>query len=275
MKVSIAKNLGFCFGVKRAVDMAMKSNGSAVCTLGPIVHNPQIVEKLESIGVKPIDNLKDVTDGSVVIRAHGIPPETENEIKKKGINIIDATCPYVKRAHSIVKDFSAKGYTIVLLGDKNHPEVIGIMGHAKKEAFVVKNLEECMSLDLKNKKVCFLSQTTHKPEEMEEITDHIKKEASEIEVCDTICNATKENQESAVEIAKKNEVVVVVGGKNSNNTQKLADVCRPFCKVFHVESADDINEDNFFGIESVAVTAGASTPDWVIKDVAKKLKSIP
>jgi 4-hydroxy-3-methylbut-2-enyl diphosphate reductase len=279
MEVIIADRAGFCWGVKRALKIAEKtaeeSQGTTVTSLGPIIHNPAIVEKLQQKGLKTERNLEDIHEGTVIIRAHGVPPDTLEEIQQKGLKVVDATCPIVKKSQRFAKRLTDEGYQVIIVGDKNHPEIIGILGHSNGSAIVLDDPEEASKVPLRDK-VGLIAQTTHTVEEYERIQEVIRPRVKEMKACDTLCFETTRQQSSSVEVASQVEVMVVVGGRNSANTVRLANMCRETgVDTYHVESAEELQPEWFIGKKKAGVTGGASTPDFLINDVVQWLKDLP
>ncbi|MBC5996698.1 4-hydroxy-3-methylbut-2-enyl diphosphate reductase [Romboutsia ilealis] len=279
MKVKIANNAGFCFGVKRAMNMAwheLEERENGIYALGPLIHNKQAVSKYEDRGLKTVNELNDIpSNESVIIRSHGVGEDIYIQSKNKGINVIDTTCPFVKKIHSIAKEYSAKGYKIIVIGDKDHPEVIGINGWCNEDAIIIKTLDEIDQLNLDaNEKYCLVSQTTINLDLYNSIVEKLSERLNDIVFKNTICSATKERQFSAKELSKEVDCMIVIGGKHSSNTQKLVNICRGIVPTFAVETKDelDINELKKFNI--IGVTAGASTPDWIITEVINFIESI-
>jgi len=281
MEIIVAKHAGFCFGVRRAVNLAEKaveelSNGP-IYTDGPIIHNPQEVNRLRSKGIIPA-SFEEFGEGStVIIRSHGIPPDRERALRRKGLNIIDATCPYVKAVHEAVTTLVKEGYFVVIVGEKNHPEVIGAYGYLKDaegEGVIVETFEDLE--EVKNKeKVGVVSQTTQHEEFFKKIVGEISLWVKELKVINTICNATSERQEGVYELAPKVDVMIVVGGKNSGNTRRLYNIAKSLNdKSYHIETPDELEKDWFKGAKRVGITAGASTPDWIIESVKAKIEEI-
>lgn len=269
MKVIVAKNAGFCFGVRRAVEAVYEQlgRGSKVYTYGPIIHNPQVVEELASKGVVIVDNLDHVEEGTIVIRSHGVPPQVYSLMKDKGLHVVDATCPYVKRVHNLVSRYYSRGYQIIIVGEKEHPEVMGINGWCDNSAFVVSEPQQVDSLP-HIVKACVVAQTTASYQRWEAILERLRNKVEQLEVFNTICNTTAVRQSEAESIAKMVDVMLVIGGKNSSNTQKLYSICKAHCpKTFAVETAKDIDVSVIGPGDTVGITAGASTPDWIIKEV--------
>lgn len=278
MIVKVAKKAGFCFGVKRAMQMAfdeVKKNED-IYSLGPLIHNKQAIEKFEENGLLTVENIDNIKDNTkIIIRSHGVSKSTYDLAKSKNLEIIDTTCPFVTKIHEIVKNFKDKNYEIIVLGDKNHPEVVGINGWADNECIIIKTLEEAKNLDIDNsKKYCVVSQTTINIDTYEKIKDILTKKVSNITFNNTVCSATKERQDASKELSNEVDVIVVVGGKHSSNTQKLAQICSEKVKTFCIETKEELDKEELKKYKIVGVTAGASTPDWIIDDVISFLENI-
>lgn len=271
MGVKVAEYAGFCFGVKRAYNMVMKliedSDNDKIVTYGPLVHNKQIVEFLSKKGVNVVENIDDVDCVKVVIRAHGVPPVVYDKLKNNNVEIIDATCPKVKYVHNLVNEYSKNGYFVLIVGDKTHPEVIGIKGFAGENSLVISSVDEILNLPKENK-YFLVSQTTFNKEKFLKITEEIKNIFSNIEIIDTICSATKERQEAAYNLSKESDLMIVIGGKTSSNTKKLYEIAKENCKeALWIETAENLNCSFLKTFKNIGVTAGASTPQWIIKEV--------
>ncbi len=274
MEVTVAKSAGFCFGVKRAMDMvyAEADNCEKVYTLGPIIHNEQVVEDLEKRGVYAIDSPADLPEGeeaTVIIRSHGITKEVFEELERKNVRVVDATCPFVKKIHNIVQEKKSEGYEIVVVGSASHPEVQGICGWCGNDCTVLQTPEEAENFRyFGDKKICLVAQTTFNYKKFEDIVDILRKKSYDILVMNTICNATEERQTEAGTIARKSDAMIVIGGKHSSNTQKLYEICRNECRDTHfIQTLDDLDLNLFQSFRSVGITAGASTPNNLIKEV--------
>lgn len=279
MKVKIAKNAGFCFGVKRAMNMAwqeLEEREDGVYALGPLIHNKQAVSKYEENGLKTVDDLNLIPPNeNVIIRSHGVGKEVYIKSKEKDISVIDTTCPFVRKIHNIAKEYSEKGYKIIVIGDKKHPEVIGINGWCNDEGIIIKSLEELDNINFdKNQKYCVVSQTTINLELYEAITEKLSKLLDDVILKNTICSATKERQHSARELSKEVDCMIVIGGKHSSNTQKLVNICNEIVPTFAIETKNELSVEDLKKYNTVGVTAGASTPDWIISDVINFIKSI-
>ena len=277
-KIILAETAGFCFGVDRAVNLvySLVNDGKKVCTLGPIIHNAQLVGDLEQRGVKIIDSIDECPDGyMVVVRTHGVEKSVIDDIENKNIEYVDATCPFVKKIHRIVKKFDSS-VPVLVAGDVNHPEVIGIRSYCNGKSFVFKNDEELQKIlqnDYidKNKKIICVSQTTFSLEEWKKCEKIIKKVCTNCEIFDTICNATADRQNEAYEISEKSDAMIVIGGRHSSNTCKLRDVSSAHCRSFLIETADELKSIDLSPYNVIGVTAGASTPSVIIKEVLKSM----
>jgi len=273
LKIIVAKNAGFCFGVRRAVEAVYDHLDKAekLYTYGPIIHNPEVVEELKDKGVIVEDNIDNIDSGTVIIRSHGVPEQVYKHMTGKGLNIVDATCPYVKRVHNLVKEYHSQGYAVIIVGEKEHPEVIGINGWCNNEAFIVNDEAEAQKLPSLHK-ACIVAQTTMIQKKWDAILKIIHEKVEQPEVFNTICGTTSTRQMEAESIAKMADVMIVIGGKNSSNTKKLYSICKTHCdKTFAVETAKDIDISLFDPGDVVGITAGASTPDWIIKEVIEKM----
>ena len=274
MEVELAKHYGFCFGVKRAIDIAQNSRDAS--TIGPLIHNNEEIQRLKKdYNVETLNELKDMENiKKAIIRTHGIPKEDLKFLKKKNIDIVDATCPFVTKPQQICEKMSEEGYDIVIFGDKNHPEVKGVKSYAKKNVFVVLSADELKDKFLSHK-IAVVSQTTRKADEFIEVASYLIKNYKEVRVFNTICNATFDNQDAAKELAKKSDIMMVVGGKNSSNTKQLHNISKEFCKdSYLIESENELEEEWFINKKKCGVTAGASTPDWIIEKIIGKIKEI-
>lgn len=277
-KIILAETAGFCFGVDRAVNLvySLVNDGKKVCTLGPIIHNAQLVGDLEQRGVKIIESIDECPDGyMVVVRTHGVEKSVIDDIENKNIDYVDATCPFVKKIHRIVKKFDSS-VPVLVAGDVNHPEVIGIRSYCNGKSFVFKNDEELQKIlqndyNDKNKKIICVSQTTFSLEEWKKCEKIIKKVCTNCEIFDTICNATADRQNEAYEISKKSDAMIVIGGRHSSNTCKLRDVSSAHCRSFLIETADELKSIDLSPYNVIGVTAGASTPSVIIKEVLKSM----
>jgi len=272
MKIELAESYGFCFGVKRAIKIAEENPGSA--TLGPLIHNNMEIARLKrDFNVSLVESLEDVKPGSAtVIRTHGIPKNDLKELRAKNTKVIDATCPFVTKPQQIVEEMSQEGYDIVIFGDKNHPEIKGVMSYATGSVHAVLSIEDLEKINLRER-IAVIAQTTRKVEEYNKIVNWLVPRYKEVRVFNTICNATFENQDAAKELAKRADVMVVVGGKQSSNTKQLHSICKSYCPdSYHIESKDELQKEWFYGKQLCGVTAGASTPEWIIEEIIGKIR---
>ena len=273
MKVIVAKTAGFCFGVEKAVEKVYENVGKeSLYTYGPIIHNEEVVKDLEKKGVQVIngiDGIDDITNGTVVIRYHGVSEDVYDKLKSKGLEIVDATCPFVQKIHRIVSKESMEGRTIVIIGNEGHPEVEGIKGWSHSDTYVIGNSEDAENLSLKQgEKVCIVSQTTFNFKKFKDLVEIIQKKGYDIKCLNTICNATEERQREAREIASKVDTMIVIGGKHSSNTQKLVEICKSECKdTYYIQTLGDLDLSMLGSGSSVGITAGASTPKKIIEEV--------
>ena len=269
-EVILAKSAGFCFGVKRAVDTVYEQTGKKnVYTFGPIIHNEEVVKDLEKKGVfviNTMEELDDITEGTVIIRSHGVSSAVYEALQKKGVEIVDATCPFVLKIHNIVKQESANGKQIVIIGNEKHPEVEGIMGWSKTQVHVVDTAEKAQNLQLDpQREVCIVSQTTFNYNKFKELVEIISEKGYNIIIRNTICNATEERQTEAREIAKRVDAMIVVGGSSSSNTRKLYEICKNECKdTYYIQTLNDLDMTSLGKADCIGITAGASTPNNII-----------
>lgn len=278
MKIRKATHAGYCWGVERALEVvtetAASNPGGTVRTLGPIIHNPQVVQALEAQGVQSVNGLDEMAGGTVIIRTHGVPPETYALARDKGLNLVDATCPLVTLVQSKAKQLVQEGYGLVIFGNPSHPEVIGTIGHAGGKAIVIERPEDVEKVQLP-KRVGVVVQTTQETDLLAKLIAHLAPRCKEVKIFNTICNPTIERQEAARELAREVEVVIVVGGKNSSNTRHLTEVCREEGAIaYHIEEAAELDRAWVEGVENVGVTAGASTPAWLMDQVVERLQAI-
>lgn len=281
MKIRLAKTAGFCMGVRRAVDMVLDLQRAAppmpIVTYGPLIHNPQTLELLRSRGIQEVRSLDQITGGTVVIRAHGISPQEREELKSKGVGIIDATCPRVARVQAVIKKHAAKGHFCIIVGDEDHPEVRGLMGFASAGGITVPsaNLDGLLDMVPAERAICLVAQTTQDSETFEEVGRILKSRCRELHVYDTICDSTRRRQTEVSRLARQVEMVVVVGGRGSGNTQRLVKVAEAQgVKALHIETDDELPSGSLAGVRTVGVTAGASTPNWQIRRVTDRLREI-
>ncbi len=278
MEIRVAKTAGFCFGVNRAVEIVEEcthDKENKYHTLGPIIHNKHVVDDFAKKGISPVDSLDNIAEGErLIIRTHGVGKEVYNKLNEKNIEIIDVTCPFVKKIHNIVEKHSNEGYKIVIIGDKNHPEVQGIDGWCNNTALILGNLDEAKSVNLGKNRVCVVAQTTFVQEIFKKITTFLKKACNDIVIFDTICNATEERQKEAYELALENDVMIILGGTDSSNTQKLYSICKSVCPTAYcLEHIDQLPKGCDFDFKKVGITAGASTPAVIIKEAICKMEN--
>ena len=282
INVELAKTAGFCFGVKRAVDTVYQQieqyRGEKIFTYGPIIHNEEVIKDLRSHGVEVLNDeeeLKTVDADVVVIRSHGVAKYIYDILEERGITCVDATCPFVKKIHKIVAEKSTEGSYIIIIGNGEHPEVQGIRGWAGEQVTVVQTPEDAERFELpdKDQKVCIVAQTTFNYNKFKELVEIISKKRYDIVVLNTICNATKERQTEARQIAARVDAMVVIGDKRSSNTQKLFEICKEEClNTYYIQTLDDLDINQLRSVESVGITAGASTPNKIIEEVQNNVR---
>ncbi len=289
MKVIRAKSAGFCFGVKRAVETVYeqvdKEKEKQIYTYGPIIHNAEVIKDMERNGVKVLyseEELDALTDGLVIIRSHGVPKRICDKLAEKGIKYVDATCPFVKRIHNIVQEESNKGKEIIIIGDPEHPEVQGIRGWVEGKAYIIQTQEEMLRFLEKYESnentvgkhpICVVAQTTFNYKKFKDLVEIISEKRYDINVLNTICNATKERQTEARSIAEEVEAMIVVGDKHSSNTQKLFEICKKACNnTYYIQTLGDLDMNQLRSVETVGITAGASTPNNIIEEVQNNVR---
>lgn len=276
MHVRVARHAGVCYGVERALELAHEAaaNGAPVHTLGPLIHNPQAVNALRERGVEVAASLGEVGEGTLVIRTHGVDPAIIAAARQQGLDVIDATCPFVSKAHDAARELAAGGYAVVIVGEADHPEVEGIAAHAAGRAIIVQSPAE-LSGQLASRRVGVVVQTTQSADRLAAVVDALLPMVTELRVFNTICSATAKRQRSAEELAGEVDVMVVVGGRNSGNTNRLAEICsRVNPRTYHVETAAELDDSWFEGATVVGVTAGASTPDAQIAGVIEAIERL-
>ena len=280
MKVELAKSAGFCFGVEKAVNTVYeeaKKGNDIVYTLGPIIHNEEVVKDMKKRGVEAvkIEDLASLPKGTVIIRSHGVSREIFNFVKNSGHRVVDATCPFVKKIHAIVSVQSGKGKTVVIIGNPEHPEVMGIRGWGDENTYAVENIEQFINLELKkDKEIIIVDQTTFNHKKFQEIIDKISLLGYDVRCFNTICNATQERQAEAKNIASNVDAMIVIGDKKSSNTGKLVEICQEECKnTVFIQTLEDLDYDALLSVDSVGITAGASTPKHIIEEVQNIVRS--
>jgi len=274
IEIKIAKSLGFCFGVKRAIGIAQQNKGSV--TIGPLIHNNAEINRLKKdYDVEVVDDLSRVNSGQdAVIRTHGIERDKKIDLESKGVNLIDATCPFVTKPQNIVEQMSAEGYDVIIFGDKKHPEIKGVLSYGNERTFVVNCVDELQRLRL-NQQIAIVSQTTRKPDDFAKLVNYLITRFKEVRVFNTICNATFENQDAARDLAKSVDIMIVIGGKHSSNTKQLLTICLQECKdSYLVENTQDLEKKWFKDKKICGISAGASTPDWIINNIVAKIREM-
>ena len=280
MEVILAEHAGFCFGVERAVEQVYEqaATGKPIYTYGPIIHNEEVVRDLSRKGVRVIEKeeeLSQIREGTIVIRSHGVARKVCEQIKEQGLECVDATCPFVKRIHTIVEKESEAGKKIVIIGNAGHPEVEGIKGWAKTDTVVIGTLEEAKNFTCNpEEELCIVSQTTFNYNKFQELVEIIEKKGYDIIVLNTICNATEVRQTEARTIACQSEAMIVIGDKHSSNTQKLFEICESACaNTYYIQTSNDMDYHKLRSINNVGITAGASTPNNIIEEVSKNVRN--
>jgi len=279
--IIVAQTAGFCFGVRIAVDMAKQAGEKLehAYTNGPIIHNKQVVNYLKSIGVEEMQDYSQLKPSdTVIIRSHGVPPKTERMLKELNINVLDATCPFVKKVHDKVKQLVEEGYFVVIIGEEGHPEVIGTLGHLEEvggKGVVVENFEDLVKKVPKRNRIGVVAQTTQSEDFFREAVGYLAENTEELKVFNTICDATSVRQEEVKKIAPEVDIMIIIGGKHSGNTQRLYQISKALNpNTYHIETADELQRQWFENKENIGVSAGASTPDWIIQEVVNKIKEI-
>ena len=281
MEVRLAKTAGFCFGVRRAVDTVYEQvnscEGEKIYTYGPIIHNDEVVKDLKSKGVGVLNTLEELealNEGIVIIRSHGVAKKVYDILEKRGVKCVDATCPFVKKIHRIVEKESAEGKYIIIIGDEKHPEVQGIMGWANGKVSVIKTEEEAKDYFApENAEICIVAQTTFNYNKFKYLVEIISKKSYNISVLNTICSATKERQTEAESIAKEVDAMIVIGDKHSSNTQKLFEICSNACNnTYYIQTLEDLDVSQLKSVQTVGITAGASTPKNIIEEVQNNVR---
>lgn len=278
-RIEVARHAGACYGVNRALELAARcaEEPGAVHTLGPLIHNPIVVEELARQGIGLAETLDDISCGAVIIRSHGVVPQVVDDAQARGLTVVDATCPYVKKVHAAAAKLVREGYDLIVVGESGHPEVEGILGHAGGPARVVGSVDDLAGFELK-KRTGIVVQTTQTARNLAQIVAAIAPQVSELKVINTICSATSERQSAAQELARRADCMVVVGGKNSGNTRRLAELCRAECpRTHHIEDASELDAAWFADAALIGVTAGASTPqahiDRVVAGIEDAVRS--
>ena len=273
MKIKLAESYGFCYGVKRAIEIAQNHPNSK--TYGPLIHNKDEINRLkENYNIGLAENLKDAEDTqTIVIRTHGIPKDELKILKKNNHKMINATCPYVTKPQQIVESMSKEDYSVVIFGDKSHPEIKGVYSYGDEQNTFIVNTPQDIEFDRLKSKVAVVAQTTRKPKDFMEIVEVLVRKIKEVRVFNTICNATFENQDAAAELAREADVMIVIGGKHSSNTKQLHSICKQYCMdSYLIENETELKDEWFEGKKLCGISAGASTPDWIVQNVIKNIK---
>jgi len=277
VEIILAKSAGFCFGVKRAVNMAFQAANASdsICSIGPLIHSPQLVAKLEAEGIRVVDSVDHIKEKTAIIRSHGITRDEEMQLSLQQLEIVDATCPFVKKAQHYVALLGDENYAVVIVGEQEHPEVQGIVSYADTaDTWVVANVEQAREIPVQ-RKIGLVAQTTQSFENFSDIVAVLLNKCKELRIFNTICDATAVRQEEARSIASKVELMLVIGGRNSANTTRLASICAEIQpKTYHIETAAGIEPHWIDQISTIGITAGASTPEWIIGEVMEKLREI-
>ena len=274
MEVILADDYGFCYGVKRAIKTA-KDNvdlSKPVCTLGPIIHNPQMVKALADEGIGTVNSVDEMDCGKIIIRSHGVGPSVYDAIKAKGLELADATCPHVKKAQMSAKSLADEGFKVIIIGEQEHPEVKSIKEWAGENSLVLDTEEKARNVAFVPR-LGIVAQTTFSAEAFTKIVSILIEKSYDIRILRTICAATDKRQSAAIKLAKDVDMMLVIGGRNSANTTRLAQLCTANCVTYHIETVDELQDEWFNNIKKIGITAGASTPDWIIKEVYEKCKT--
>jgi (E)-4-hydroxy-3-methyl-but-2-enyl pyrophosphate reductase len=279
VKIIVAKTAGFCWGVSRAVDLVMKAANEGfvpIYTDGALIHNPQVLKVLETSNIQVAADVDSIESGTIAIRAHGITPQRRHQLKEKGLKIVDATCPHVGGIQGIIKQHSIQGYSIIIVGERGHPEVIGLLGFTQNRGYLIDSDEDIEKLPpLPADKVCIVAQSTQSRARLLEVTEKIRTHYPQALMFDTLCDVTSDRQDEVLAMVKEIDLMIVVGGKNSGNTQRMAELSREAgVPTYHIETEDELSADDIQGHEVIGLTAGASTPDWMIKRVHERLEAL-
>jgi 4-hydroxy-3-methylbut-2-enyl diphosphate reductase len=275
VKLIIAKTAGFCMGVQRAVDMALEAaqlDDSAVKTLGPLIHNPQVLSFLKTKEIEAVDRIPTAGSGTILIRAHGVPPIVKSALEESDFKVIDATCPRVIKVQTIIDKFVKKGYASIIIGDKNHPEVVGLLGYAGENGYVVEGIDALARLPVFEKAI-IVAQTTQNTADYATIKAWAEQKRPLYKIFHTICDSTEKRQEEVRCLAATVDIILIIGGYNSGNTKRLFEIAKQLGKpAFHIETEADLDYSHLSGAQSIGISAGASTPEWIIKRVCQALK---
>ncbi|MGA1843491.1 MAG: 4-hydroxy-3-methylbut-2-enyl diphosphate reductase [bacterium] len=275
--ITLANNAGFCFGVQRAVDIAFKLGAQypgRVFTIGPIIHNPSVVKLLEEKSVHMVNDLDEVEEGIIIVRSHGLPPAIIEQAKGKGLSIVDATCPFVKKVQTYALSLRREGYPVLLIGDREHPEVLAIRGYIEDDILICQSPRDLTKLAVP-KRLGVVEQTTQDYENFKAIVLRLLDVVKDLKIYNTICDSTIVRRQSALKLAKSADMMIVIGGRNSANTNRLASICRSVNSKTHlIETADELDRAWFNGVRKVGISAGASTPKWLIDDVVSHMDAL-
>jgi 4-hydroxy-3-methylbut-2-enyl diphosphate reductase len=272
LDVVLAEKYGFCFGVKRAIDMATQNHGSS--TIGPLIHNQKEIDRLDrEFGVKVANDIELLdSDDTALIRTHGIPRNDLQTLKRKNISIVDATCPFVTKPQKICEEMTGLGYQVVVFGDIKHPEIKGVISYAQNDSVIVVSSRDDLHKHNLTNKIAAIAQTTKKDRDYKDIINYLMDKSSEVRVFNTICDATSQNQQAAQKLSSEVDVMIIIGGKNSSNTKQLLEICQKSSVSYLIEDENDLKKEWFSGRKKCGISAGASTPDWIINSVVDKIK---
>lgn len=274
MEIFVSNSAGYCYGVERALRYAIEAKEAtdeSIFTLGPIIHNPQAVNALIEQGITPINDSSEIKEGVLVIRSHGIDPKVIKDADARGLKVIDATCPFVKKAQQRAAQLVGEGYQVYIIGEKNHPEVVSILAYTENKAKIIEDVND-IPKDV-GSKVGVVVQTTQSIKKLRSITSSLLKKAAEVKVYNTICDATNRRQEDTAKLARKVDLMLVIGGHNSANTARLTEICRAAgVQTFQIETAKDIDDAWFNNCKKIGITSGASTPDWLLNEVIEMIR---
>ena len=277
MRIRIARVSGFCFGVERVIRLAERgAQADGLRTLGPIIHNPVVVESLRRRGIEPVESLDEARGPRVLIRAHGVPRRVYEEARARGIQLLDGTCPYVKDVQKAARAFEERGFVVLIAGKPDHPEVIGVRGHLQKPSFVVEKAEQVEQLPIpREAKVGIVVQSTFRADVFQEIVEAARKRFQTVEARDTRCPDTEDRQQACWELAREVEVMIVVGGRNSSNTRKLYELSRKAgARAYHIERPEEVREEWFHGVQEVGIIGGASTPPELVEATCRRIAEV-
>lgn len=277
MEIIKVKNAGFCFGVKRAIDLALetvKKEKNHVYTLGPLIHNPQVCERLKKQGIIEAKDLSEIKSGIIILRSHGVPPKLYEEISQAGFKIVDAVCPNVKKVQQLAHELKEEGYEVIVVGEKNHPEVRSIIGTVEGHTIVVEGPQEVKKIKL-NRKIGVIAQTTQTIDNFKKVIEILLDKTKELKINNTICKIVENIQKNSLIVAKQVDLMLVVGGKNSANTTRLFQICQAKTEyAYHIETAEEIEQNWLKGVKKIGITGGTSTAPWIIEQVVERLKTM-